>query len=306
MHLFMRSALAAVLIAAAVQTFTVGVLSDVLPRDVCRPDLRTTWQRTFEPSPTLHINNPNGHVTIATHSLPEIRVIATVQAYVRSYKDRDEAAEYLETLFSVQGEGRLLRISTEPGQRPKRVDLTVNYDVLAPVGTNITLDTTTGNLFLGPGCGDVLVRGHRSDIEIREPLGVVMAATTNGRIDLQDAKRHAKLRTVNGSIRAVFSGERLTANPVNGDIDATLPRPGVRECDLTTTNGAIRIAMHNQCSAEVNAITREGTVTSDFEVVPLTLDTRSSELRGFIGQARTTLLTLSTFSGNITIERSLI
>lgn len=306
MHLFLRSMLAAVLIAAAVQTFTVGVLSDVLPRDVCRPDVRDTWQRSFEPSPTLHINNADGHVTVATHDLPEIRVTANILAYVRSYKDREEAGEYLETLFAVQPEGRVLRITTEPRQRPKRVDLTVNYDVLAPVGTNITLDTTAGNLFLGPGCGDILVRGHRSDIEIRGPLGMVMAATTNGRIDLYEAKKQAKLRTVNGSIRTVFSGERLTANSVNGDIDATLPQPGVRECDLTTTNGAIRIAMHSQSSAEVNAITREGVVTSDFEVVPLTVDTRSSELRGFIGQARTTQLTLSTFSGNITIERSLI
>ncbi|MFP4500421.1 MAG: DUF4097 family beta strand repeat-containing protein [Candidatus Hydrogenedentota bacterium] len=302
MQVLVRSIVAALLIAGAVQTFTVGVLSDVLPRDVCRPDLRTTWQETFDALPTLHITNAQGPVNVSTHAVGKITVAAVISAYVPSYQDREDAQDYLDTLCTHQAEGRVLRLTTEPRSRPERVELTVTYDVKVPPGTNVTVDASTGNIFIGEGCGQVLVRSHKSDIEIRSPQGSVMARTTNGRIDVYDAQDQATLRTVNGDIRADFPGTQLTANTVNGDIFATLPQPGVKKCDLTTTNGAIRIGMHAKGSAEVNAITREGQVTSAFEVIPLTMGQARSELRGYIGQAETKL-TLSTFSGNIMIER---
>jgi hypothetical protein len=304
MIVILRSALTAVLIAASVQVFTVGVLSDGLPREVCRPDVRVTWERRFPAQPTLHISNNNGHVNVVGYGGVEIVVNATISAYVRDYEERELAEAYIETLGEVTQEGWLLRITTEPRDRPEPVDLTVNYDVQVPAGTNVTVDAQSGNVFIGQGVNDVIVRSHRSDIEIREPRGSVMARTTNGRIDLHGARKQATLRTVNGNIRAVFPGTALLANTVNGDIFTTLPARGAKECDLTTTNGAIRIVMHPECSAEVNAITREGMVTSQFEVVPLTLEQKRSELRGFIGQAETSL-TLSTFSGDISIERSM-
>ena len=304
MFVFIRSAIAATLMAGAVQVFSIGVLSGLLPREVCRPDVRVVWERRYPPQPTLHITNANGHVNVAGYAGNEIIVNATISAYVHSVEERELAEKYIETLGEAHEEGRLLRITTEPNERPGPVDLTVNYDVQVPAGTNVTVDAESGNIFIGQGVNDVIVRSHKSDIEIREPRGSVMARTTNGRIDLHGARKQATLRTVNGDIRAVFPGSVLLANTVNGDIFATLPQRGTDECDLTTTNGGIRIVMHPECSAEVNAITREGVVTSQFEVVPLTLEQKRSELRGFIGQAETSL-TLSTFSGDISIERSM-
>lgn len=304
MFIIIRSAIAAVLIAAAVQIFTVGVLADILPREVCRPDVRVTWEKRFPAQPTLHLSNDNGHVNVSGYGGNEIIISATISAYVRNFQERALAEEYIETLGEVHQEGRLLRFTTEPNDRPGPVDLQVNYDVQVPAGTNVTVEAESGNIFIGQGVNDVIVRSQKSDIEIRDPRGSVTARTTNGRIDLHGARKQATLRTVNGDIRADFPGEVLLANTVNGDIYTTLPERGTDECDLTTTNGAIRIVMHPECSAEVNAITREGVVTSQFEVVPLTLEQKRSELRGFIGQAETSL-TLSTFSGDISIERSI-
>ncbi|HNR32214.1 MAG TPA: hypothetical protein PKI11_15090 [Candidatus Hydrogenedentes bacterium] len=303
MNLFLRSAVAAVFIAAAVQSFTIGVLADFLPREVCRPDVRTVWSREFDGVSRFVLSNANGAVRVAVHDAPRVAVNATVSAYVRSYVDREVAERYVKELFRADADGNTLWLVTEPRARPSEVELNVAYEILAPRGAHVEIETTRGNIYVGEGCGDVNVRSALSDIEIRKAGGIVHAQTTSGRIDLLDAGREATLRTVNGNVRAIFSGHVLTANTVNGNIDVRLPEPGVRGCDLTTTNGNITLSLHPGCSAEVNAITRQGVVKSDFEVVPLSGGQKPTELRGFIGQSETQL-TLSTFAGDILIGRS--
>lgn len=303
MNLLVRSAVAAVLIAAAVQSFTIGVLADFLPREVCRPDVRTVWSRQFEGVSRVSLVNADGAVRVTVHDAPDVAITATISAYVRSYQDRETAERHVASLCKATVEGDSLRVVTEPRPRPGEVDLNVAYEVSVPAGTGIEIETTRGNIYVGENCGDVDVRSAVSDIEIRNARGIVRAQTTSGRIDLLDAGREAVLRTVNGNVRAIFTGHTLTANTVNGNIDVRLPQPGVRGCDLTTTNGDITLSMHPGCSAEVNAITRQGVVNSDFEVVPLSVGQKPTELRGFIGQSETQL-TLSTFAGDILIGRS--
>lgn len=303
MNLFLKSAVTAVAIAAAVQSFTVGVVADWLPREVCRPDVRSTWEKQFNGVKSFHINNADGPVSVVTHDSPHLKVSATISAYVKTYEERARAQRYIKTLFAATQDGDTLRLKTEPKGRPGEVQLSVSYDIAVPIGVHLTIENTRGNVFLGEGCGNVTVTCSTSDIDIRGPKGVVTAETTNGRIDLVAASREATLRNVNGSLRAEFTGRTLTINTVNGSIDVRLPQTGVRHCDLTTTNGDITLLMNPACSAEVNAITRQGVVNSDFEVVPLMLGQKPTELRGFIGQAETQL-TVSTFAGNIRIERS--
>jgi len=303
MNLFVRSAVAAVLIAAAVQSFTVGVLADFLPREVCRPDVRTTWTRQFGQISHISLVNTDGAVRVTVHDGSQVDVTATISAYVRSYQDRETAERHVASLCKAEVEGDSLRLVTEPKPRPGAVDLNVAYEIGVPAGTNVEIETTRGNIYVVENCGDVNVRSAVSDIEIRSAQGIVRAQTTSGRIDLLDAAREAMLRTVNGNVRAIFGGHLLVANTVNVNIDVRLPRPGVRGCDLTTTNGDITLSMHPGCSAEVNAITRQGVVRSDFEVVPLSGGQKPTELRGFIGQSETQL-TLSTFAGDILIGRS--
>lgn len=303
MNPLVRSLAVALIIAAAVQSFTIGVIADLLPREVCRPDVRTVWTRQFDSAPLLHLRNDDGAIRVTVHPLNHIAVTATVSEYVATYEAREKAQRYLETLFKTEQDDKRLEILTEPEPRPDEVAVSVAYEILVPEGTHLDLETARGNVLVEDGCGNVVVTSSVADIDIRNPRGVVKVETTNGRIDLVSSGRQATLRTVNGGINAAFSGHTFTANTVNGNMAVSLPKTGVRSCDLTTTNGNITLAMHPACSAEVNAITREGVVKCAFDVVPLTMDQKATELRGFIGQAETQL-TLSTFSGDIAIERS--
>ena len=148
MNLFLKSALAAVVIAVAVQSFTVGVVADWLPREVCRPDVRSAWDEKFEGVTTLHLNNADGPVNIVTHEAPHLQVTATISAYVQTYEERARAQRYIRTLFETKQEGESLQLITEPKNRPGGVELNVSYEISAPKGTYILVLLSCVMLFV--------------------------------------------------------------------------------------------------------------------------------------------------------------
>jgi hypothetical protein len=303
MHRVIRSTATAAFIALAVQSFTVGVLAPKLPREVCRPGVSDYRNLTLSAAPMVKINNADGAVAVSTHDLAEIQVTADIRAYTQSSDMKPVAEQYLATLLKTEENAESLNIVTEPLERPDAVDLRVDYTVLVPKGTNIAVSGTTGNVRVGPGCGNVTVEGNFTDIYITEPLGDVNARSIVGRIDVVSAPGAARLRTVNGAIVAAMRGGLLDARTTNGNIYATVLDPKVRSCDLTVTNGNITLVMSEGCSAEVSATTGRGVVTSELPLEGTEGVQRRRELHGTIGQGQTKL-SMSSLNGRISITRN--
>ncbi len=301
MPMFFRSMATAACIATAVQCFTIGVLAPKLPREVCRPEVQQVTSLTFPAVKLVHINNADGAVSVATHRLNEIRLTADIRAYTG--RSRDDIAEYLETLLRTDSIGDTLSILTEPKNRPDGLDLRVDYSLLVPEDTDLGVVCMDGNVTVGPGCGRVSIKGNYTDILIQAPRDAVRAKTMTGRIRVVDAPEATLLETVNGSIYADMVGGTLEASTTTGSIYTTLAAPEVMSCDLTVLMGDITLTMSEACSAEIDASTGRGAISSDFPIDDWDGVQRKRSLHGTI-DAGHTRLSMNSLNGNIRLTRS--
>ncbi len=301
--MILRSVILAAAIAASIQCFTVGFLAPYLPREICRPLVRSSRTFTFPATRRLHVNNADGTVRTMTVPGDTVQVVADIRAYVPSRDMRETARAYLKTLLVEERRGDTLILRTEPGQRPDAVDLRVDYAIRMPEGTDVLIEGINGNVEVGEGAGQVTVRGGNTDVRISAPRGTVTVKTTNGRIRLYDAPVDASLVTINGSIYVHISGGSLKATTTNGQIVANLLSDKVLACDLNATNGGVTLAMPADCSAKVNATTLRGVVRSDFTLVNNGASVKRRSLRGTIGEGGTAL-SLHSLNGNIWLTRS--
>lgn len=298
-----KSLVTATVIAATVQSFTVGVLSKKLSLEICRPGAEASRNLEFKGVKALALKNSDGAVKIQTVSGETTRVAAAIRAYMPDLVSQPVAEQYITGLVTASQTGEQLTVVTEPGQRPDALELRVDYVVEVPEGTDVTVEGSNGNVWVASGCDDVTVEGNNSDIELVEPAGRVKAKSANGRIRILNARHETEVETVNGSIYATLDGGTLRATTANGNIITTLAKAGVDSCDLTAMNGGITLLMAENCSAEVQASTGRGTVRSDLPLAEPTGEPRRRELRGRIG-AGETRLTLNSLNGNISIARS--
>lgn len=303
MRSILRSIVTACLIAAAVQTFTVGVVASNLPPVVGPPAVREERTMALPAAQLVRLENADGSVRVRTHTLPEIQVEATIRAYARSASDRLAAQAYVASLVRVNTEGDSLTILTEPDDRPDAVDLQVDYVLRVPKGTEVDVDSANGNVWVSRGCGRVTVEGRNTDIEVIEPGGPVAATSTNGRIRVVDAPAGATLHTVNGNIYAHMLGGVLRASTTNGVIVARVLETDVSGCDLTSQNGGITLLLEEGCDASIEAVTARGVITSTFTVDTASGVQKRRHLRGVIGKG-TIKLNLDTLNGNIRIARN--
>lgn len=298
-----KSAVTAIVVAAAVQSFTVGVLSKKLSLEICRPGAEATRSLNFPGATSLKLSNADGAVHVQVSPGDTITLQASVKAYSPDQATQPVAQQYVTGLVVAKQEGPAVEVVTEPGERPDEIDLRVDYIITVPPGTDLTIDGSNGNVFVEKGCDDVTVQGNNADIEIAESAGTVRAKTANGRIRILNALKDTVVETVNGSIYATVSGGGLKATTANGSIVTTLAQPSVQSCDLTAMNGGITLLLAAGCSAEVEATTGRGTVRSDLPVTAPTGQSKRRELRGRIGTGDTKL-NLSSLNGNISIARS--
>ena len=298
-----KSAATACLIAVAVFFVTVGSIAVNLPRVVGRADISDERSMELPAAGAVWLSNPDGTVRIRARETDKVLLSASIRAYVQSTSDHAAIERYVESLIHVNSETDTLRITTEPGERPDLLDLLVDYSIVVPMGTDVTVEGSNGNVWISKGCGRVAVHGRNTDIEVVEPAGPVFAESTNGRIRVVDAPQGATIRTVNGNVYAHMLGGRLKAATTNGAIVARVLEPQVGACDLTSQNGGITLVMSAGCSAQVDAVTGRGVVKSDFLVDSSAGIQQQRQLRGTIGRGDT-MLRMDTLNGNIWIARN--
>lgn len=305
MQSIVRSTATAVFIAVAIQSFTVGVLAPRLPREVCRPGVRDTRSITVPKVRTVAILNEDGAINVSTHprDVDAIEIKADIRVYTQNSEQRLLAEQYLDSLIQVEQDNDMLRVISEPAERPDGLDLRVDYKVVVPEGTHMNITGNFGNVLVSRGCGHISVLGNNTDIDIEEPVGNVTAKSTNGRIRVYDAAGDTRLETVNGSIYANMRGGSLNAATTNGHVYVTLLEPDVTSCDLTVTNGGITLVTVDGISAEITAATGRGTIRSDLEFQEEEGVQRLRELHGVLGDGKTRL-SLQSLNGDIWITRS--
>ncbi len=302
MHTYARSIALAVVIAAAIQTLTVGILAPVLPRELCRPMVRTDRTLTVPATRELKLKNDDGSIRINTHDAQNFHIYADIRAYTPTKETREKAQEYIFNLIHYEQHGQTTYLISEPEDRPDVIDLRVDYVIQVPKGTDLDLRGLNGNVWVARDVGNVHVESNNADVEINEPFGTVVAQSMNGRIRVYGAHSDTILTTINGNIYAHMTGGSLRANTTNGSIVTRLLDAGVHECILTAQNGGITLALAEDVFAEFDAQTQRGIVSSDFDIQPIKGENKRKHLRGVIGRGDTQI-TMTSMNGNIWITQ---
>lgn len=296
--------MAALGISLCVLTCTVGLIAPQLPRQVVgRPAVSPEYLAQFPATGAIEVQNLNGFVQVHPRENGPIELRAEVRIYTREWGTAADAIAYARTLHEVTEAPGLLEIVSEPQDRPDNLEVFTNYTLQVPVGTDVTIVSMNGNVFVGPGAGAVTVKGRNADIDVRAPLGPVLAESINGRIRVRQAPDRVQAETLNGSIYAQMDGGALRARTNNGDVRAVILSNDVVSCDLNTLNGTITVTLPQDGSATLDARTARGRVRTDCIVDSSGGVERRGHLKGRIG-AGALALTMDTLNGDIVLTRS--
>lgn len=202
---------------------------------------------------------PNGNVIVRSWDRQEVLVRAHVSAHAPNERSAREIASQIEVSAERGG-------ASSSGPRVGRNEgWSVSFEVFAPRGTNLTLESVNGAIRVADIAGDIAASTTNGGIAMRGVSGAVSGTSTNGGVNVQLASRvragaDLDIRTTNGGIRLTvpedFSAD-LEARTVNGSINSQIPLmvegrlgrnvtarvgSGGPKVRLRTTNGGINIA----------------------------------------------------------------
>jgi hypothetical protein len=256
---------------------TLGALAMMVPVSGNAQQTDFAWKGRLAPGKTIEVRGVHGDVRAVASTGPEVEVTATKRAR-RSDPEEVEirVVEHADgvTICSIYPPSRRSRREREnwcgPGESHNNTDdndVRVEFTVKVPAGVRFTGATVNG---------DVLVESLKSDVS---------AGTVNGSIDVSTTG-YAEAETVNGSIRASMKS-------------ATWPA----RLDFHTVNGGITLELPDNASADIEAETVNGDVSTDF---PLMVQGRFGPRRvtGKIGNGGPRL-SLETVNGSIRLRRAL-
>lgn len=187
-----------------------------------------TEEMTFNVSEGARVSleNINGDIRITRGSDGEVYLLAEKKA---------GSEEYLDGLkIVVDADGDYVRIETKHPKSERGwfnwgnndSSGSVSYELTVPAGINLdTISTVNG------------------DVSISEVNGKVKAETVNGSLNARGLAGDVDLETVNGSVTAEFdqldSGQRVSAEAVNGKIRLVVPGDASARVEAETVNGSI-------------------------------------------------------------------
>jgi DUF4097 and DUF4098 domain-containing protein YvlB len=136
---------------------------------------------------------------------------------------------------------------------------------------------------------------------VRVPATVVAveAYTMNGAITARSSAAELSLHTMNGPVDATGSAA-ITAETMNGAVVARATSKSPVE--LSTKNGSVELVLPPDGSADVEASTVNGHVTSEFGPVPAPAIPRLQDVRLRVGSGGPRV-SLKTLNGNVAVRR---
>jgi hypothetical protein len=212
----------------------------------------------------------------------------------------------------------------------RNINVSVGYNVTAPAGTRISIDSISGNVKVTDIKGDINANSISGDVRISGAGRIGTAKTISGIVEILDTQADGPVAGSSISGDVVFrrvTARRMDGGSVSGNIklddvqcdrvsaqttsgsvwfSSALARNGRYE--LHSFSGEVRVMLSGNTGFEVDATSFSGEVRTD---LPIT--TRGNSQPDSRGRRRTTLtgtygdgaavLDLQTFSGSIIISK---
>lgn len=243
--------------------------------------------------PTVSINNPYGPVIVKAGVAHEV----TVAALLHSDK-----------------------VELDQSKSHNRVDVTshllagaddktgiVEYEILVPADTDLTLHSETGRIHAEKLQGDLTVAGNNGPIEVTDCAdGHVHVRTLNGTVTLSNVHGHIEIMSVGGDVvmRGV-TGTLVAVNSNSGKIEYDGDFGEEGDYAFTSHTGNIDAVAPAYASIDVLARSTNGIVQSDFSLEPKHapfIIRGANAISGSINKAASSV-NLFSFSGKIRLKK---
>lgn len=293
---------------------------------------RTTRPLRLGANGMLGLGNIAGDITIARGSGSDVTVEIVKTARGRDVTDAREALQLVQVEVTERPGRADVRTRYPSGDESRRnrrnINVSVAYNVTAPAGTRISIESISGSVKVTDIKGDISANSVSGNVRISGAGRINAAKTISGTVEISDAQVDGALESssVSGDVilrrvsaRRVSAGsvsgniklddvqcDRISANSTSGSIAlvGTLARNGRYE--LKSFSGEVRLYLGGNVGFEVDANSFSGEVRSDFDIV--TRGTggarrgRRTVLNGTFGDG-SAVLDLTTFSGSIVISK---
>jgi len=147
-------------------------------------------------------------------------------------------------------------------------------------------------------------RGNDTEVDftVRVPRGVALSANAvNGDVEATGLTADVEATSVNGAVRMETDGGDATASSVNGSVTAIVRSLGQRTLKFSSVNGSVNLSLPAGINADIDAQTVNGSIDTDF---PVSVRGRMSprHIAGTIGTGGRRL-DLETVNGSIRLRK---
>lgn len=294
---------------------------------------RTTRTLKLAATGVLGLGNIAGDIVVTRGNGPDatVEIVKTARG-----RDADDAREQLE-LVQVEVTERSGRADVRtryPGGEQRRnnnrrnFSVSVAYNVTAPAGTRLAIESISGTVKVTDIKGDVSASTVSGDVRITGAARISGAKTISGVVEIVDAQSDGGIETssVSGDVllrrvtaRRLNAGsvsghikleelqcDRVSASTTSGSITFSGPLARNGRYELNGFSGDVRVILTGNTGFEVDANTFSGHINAE---VPITSrgsapgdGARRKSLNGTFGDG-SAVLDLTTFSGSIVISK---
>jgi DUF4097 and DUF4098 domain-containing protein YvlB len=248
---------------------------------------------------------------------------------VKSVED-DGDAEYLKGVdIDVSQLGNRVRVSTEytgrgGGRHGHGTNISVSYRVKVPKGTEVEIQSVSGNVTLTGVEGRANAESVSGDVRVTNAAELEVAKSVSGSVEVRGARsgRHADIESVSGDVLVQdieaseltvtsVSGEvtvqdvssrRASLESVSGDLEYTGSIAASGRYDFQSHSGDVVVTIGDDVGFELEASTFSGEIDSDFTLERTSRDRKGRNLTAVVGDG-SAVIEANTFSGDIRILR---
>ena len=277
---------------------------------------------------SLELKNVVGDITVKAGSGREASVEIVRTSRGRTDADAKLGLQRVTAEVSTRGNRGTVEVEYPEERRPPYY-VSVAFNVIAPAGARVMVQTITGNVTLTGIKGETSVNTTTGNVEVSQAADLTAAHTVTGKLVVRESQSSAlDVGTMNGSVQlSSVKAKRLEISSVTGPISANDVHAGGVEascmsCDMeysgsvvsggtyefTAHNGAIRLGLSgafdfagHSFSGKVDADPARG-IKPGLNSERVGLGPRRQMLRGTVGGGGASV-EATTFSGDIKVGR---
>jgi len=249
--------------------------------------------------PDLRVESNDAHIDVDTWDRKEIEARVTTRGWAIGPNGVRITDSNSGNRVSIQV--RVPRMDWHWGTNNRSVTITL----MVPREADLTAETGDGHVSVKSLAGKIDVHTGDGHISVSSVRGVMRLRTGDGHVDGDNLDGKLEVQTGDGRVRVSGRFDSLELRTNDGSIDADARQGSKIESEwyLTTGDGAVRLRIPGNLSADLDAHTGDGHIRVDFPItMPAGTVSRSSVSGKLNGGGPP--LRVRTGDGSITIDRS--